>query len=192
MKNVELLKSVLSEETYNKVVEESKNSNISLIDISKGEYVSREKFEAVDIQLKNTQKLLDEKTADYDTLKSQAGDNQSLKDKINELKSAHQTETANLKKEYEGQIKKGRIANQIIQEYHPKDVNDILSHIDIDKISVDGDSFVGLKEQVEPLKETKSYYFANDDNQGAGGLEHGGGTSNNYAAVRAAMGLKNN
>lgn len=192
MKNVELLKDELSEETYNKVVEETKESKISLIDISSGEYVSKEKFEAVDIQLKNTQKLLEEKTADYDTLKSQAGDNQSLKDKIDELKSAHQTETANLKKEYEAQIKKGKIANQIIQEYRPKDVNDILSHIDMDKISVDGDSFVGLKEQVDPLKETKSYYFADDNKPGAGGLNHDGGKGDNYAAVRAAMGLKNN
>lgn len=191
MENVELLKGVLSEETYNKVVEESKKSNIRLFDMSSGEYVSKSKYDALDIQLKSTQDLLDAKTKDYDTLKSKAGDNQSLKDEIDRLKSAHTTETENLKKDYEAKIKKSRIAAQIIQEYKPKDVNDVLAHIDIEKISVDGDNLVGLKEQVDPLKETKAYYFAEETKPGASGVQHGGSDNSDYSAVRAAMGLKN-
>lgn len=191
MENVELLKGVLSEETYNKVVEESKKSNIKLFDLSGGDYVSKSKYDALDTQLKSTQELLDSKTKDYDTLKSKAGDNQALKDEIDRLKSAHTTETDNLKKDYEAQIKKSKIAAQIIQDYHPKDVNDVLSNIDIDKISVDGDNLVGLKEQVDPLKETKAYYFAEETKTGASGVEHGGSDTADYSAVRAAMGLKN-
>lgn len=191
MENVELLKGVLSEETYNKVVEESKKSNIKLFDLSGGDYVSKSKYDALDTQLKSTQELLDSKTKDYDTLKSKAGDNQALKDEIDRLKSAHTAETDNLKKDYEAQIKKSRIATRIIQDYHPKDVNDVLSNIDIDKISVDGDNLVGLKEQVDPLKETKAYYFAEETKPGASGVEHGGSDTTDYSAVRAAMGLKN-
>ncbi len=173
MENVEILKSVLSEDTYNKVVEETGKCKIKLCDLSSGEFVSKSKYDALETQLVNTQGLLETKTKDYDTLQSKAGDNQALKDEIESLKTAHAEQTENLKKDYEAQLKKNTVATRIISDYRPKDVNDIMAHIDLDKITIKDDEISGLSDQVDVLKENKAYYFE-DTTSKATGFNHGG------------------
>ena len=173
MENVEILKSVLSEETYNKVVEETSKCKIKLGDLSSGEFVSKSKYDALETQLTNTQNLLETKTKDYDTLQSKAGDNQALKDEIESLKTAHAEQTENLKKDYEAQLKKNTVATRIISDYRPKDVNDIMAHIDLDKITIKDDESSGLADQGDVLKENKAYYFE-DTTSKATGFNHGG------------------
>lgn len=190
MENLEILKSTLSPETYARVEEETAKSTLKLADLSKGGYVSQSKYEALEAQLTNTQQLLESKSADYDSLKKTAGDNKELKDTIEQMQTAFETEKANLKNDYEAQLKKGKIAAQIVQDYHPKDVNDILAHIDMDKVTVDGDNLIGLKEQVDPLKEAKAYYFEAEATPSKTGFEHNEG-GEDYSAIRKAFGLKN-
>lgn len=200
MKNVELLKDVLSDETYAKVVEESKESPISLADISGGDYVSKAKYDALDTQLQNTQNLLTQKTTDFDTLKEQAGDNATLKATIDTMKADHEKEIGDIKSQYEADKLANDTALYIMQNYKPKDVSDVMRHVDMKKVSRNGDTLIGVKEQVDAIKESKGYYFESDDNDNnggkggeggkpAGGLPHGGSGGNNTAALRAAFGI---
>ena len=189
MENLNILKDALSAETYAAVEAETKDSKIKLADLSGGEYVSLSKYNALDEQLKSTQTLLDNKTAEYETLKTTAGDNDALRTQIDTMKNAFEQEKAQIQQDANSKLKKARVTAQIISEYHPKDVADILTHIDLEKVSEDGDKLVGLKEQVDPIKETKAYLFDDEKERGASGLAHGG-EKDDFSAVRKAFGLK--
>lgn len=186
--DINVLKGVLSEETFKKVQEETDKLDGKLADLSKGGYVSNDKYNALEEQLKSTQGLLDKKTEDFDALKKTAGDNEELQKQIDGLKSKYETEKTDLKNQYEEKLKASKISSSITANYKVKDVNDVISHLDMSKIEVDGDNIKGLKEQVDALKESKAYYFE-EDKGGGTGLEHGG-TEANYNQIRKAMGLK--
>ena len=157
---IDVLKDVLSEETFKRVQEETSKAEGNLVDLSKGGYVSNDKYTALETQLKNTQNLLDTKSKDFDDLKATAGDNKALQEQIDSLKSQYETDKADLKADYEAKLKRNTVATQIIKDYKPKDVEDVISHIDLSKIEIKGDdSISGLSEQVDALKESKAYYF---------------------------------
>lgn len=188
MENLEILKDVLSPETYSAVERETKDSDIRLTDLKTGEFISKSKYDALFAQSKDTQKLLETRTAEYEQLKAAAGDNETLKRQIDTMKTAFEQEKADIQKKADAQLKQARVTAQIISDYKPKDVKDILAHIDFEKISADGDKLVGLKEQVDPIKEAKAYLFESEKTPGASGLEHGGNDSD-LSAIRKAFGL---
>lgn len=187
--DVTILKGVLSEETFAKVQDETSKVEGKLADLSTGKFVSNEKYSALETQLTNTQNLLNQKNDDYDKLKKSAGENDTLKKQIDDMKSDFETEKTNLENSYKKQLKQNVISSTIVSEFKPKDVNDIMSHIDLEKIKVeDGKVTEGLKEQVEELRKEKAYYFDNNGGK-PWGLDHNGETKN-LDAIRKAMGLK--
>lgn len=191
MENLEILKGVVSDETFAKLEEETKDSTIKLGDLSTGKYVSDEKYKGLESQLEKLNSALSAKTAEYDALKEKAGDNQSLKDEIESLKTAHSGELESLKNSYESQLKHSAIAAEITASYKPKDIKDIMPYVDESRITVDGDSIVGLKEQLDPLKESKSYLFEEDKPTGRSGLNHNDKDDFDSQRLREAFGLKN-
>lgn len=198
MENLEILKGVVSDETYAKIEAETKDSQIKLADLSKGEYVLAGRVTGLEAQLEKVNAALTAKTAEYDALKEKAGDNQSLKDEIENLKAAHTAEIGELKTQYDEQLKKSAVVSAITSKYRPKDVADILPHVDMAKVTVDKDTVIGLSEQLDPLKENKPYLFEVDNNGGnngggsrRSGLNHGdNGDKYDEAALRAAFGIK--
>ena len=191
MENLEILKGVVSDETFAKLEEETKDSTIKLGDLSTGKYVSDEKYKGLESQLQKLNSALNAKTAEYDALKEKAGDNQSLKDEIESLKTAHSDELESLKNSYESQLKHSAIAAEITANYKPKDIKDIMPYVDESQITVDGDSIVGLKEQLDPLKESKSYLFEEDKPMSRSGLNHNDKDDFDSQRLREAFGLKN-
>ena len=175
--DIEILKDKLNEDTFKTVKDALNVTEGKLADISKGDFVSSSKYGALQKQYDDTKALLDDKSKEYDDLKKTAGDNTALQNQIDKLKTDFESQRSDLVKNYEAQIKKSKIENRIISDYKPKDINDILPHLDFEKIKVNDDGINGLKEQMDELKKTKSYYFGNDDgkpNGGASGLDHGG------------------
>lgn len=189
--NIEVLKENLSEETYAAVASELEGKDIKLADLSTGEYVSKGKYEALETQLNNTQTLLTNKTAEYDSLISKAGDNEALKNELEELKTASKTELDNLKAQYEGKLKTAAVMAEITRA-GAKDPADILPQIDMDAVTYDGTSTTGLSEQIERVKTNKPYLFSDERKPGATGFEHGNGGGDDIAELnkaRAVMGL---
>lgn len=192
MENLEILKDTLSAETYAAVEAETKDSDIKLADLSGGGYVSQSKYDALASQLASTEKLLTDKTSEYETLKATAGDNEALRNQITQMQTDFETEKNQIKADAAETLKKAKVTAQIMSDYHPKDVNDILTHIDFAKITEDGDKLIGVKEQVDPLKESKAYLFEDEKKGGgASGMKHGDG-GDDYSAIRKAFGLKSN
>ena len=172
MENLEILKGIVSDETYAVLEAETKDSKIRLGDLSTDEYVSKDKYRDLEIQLGKVNSALTEKTTEYDTLKEKAGDNADLKAEIERLKAENTNTVNSLKADYEKQLKRSAVINEIQNKYHPKDVSDIMPHIDMGKISVEDDTIVGLTEQITPLTESKAYLFGNEPPRKKSGLEH--------------------
>lgn len=189
MENLEILKGVVSDETYAAIEAETKDSKIKLMDLSSGQYVSEAKYKDLETQLERVNSALTDKTAEYDSLKSKAGDNAELKNEIERLKTEHAATITGLKTDYAKQLKRSAVINEIERKYHPKDISDIMPHIDMEKISIDNDNIVGLTEQVTPLTENKTYLFGEQQNPKKSGLNHNG-SEISASALRTAFGLK--
>lgn len=189
--DIDVLKGLVSEDTFAKLTEETKGKEGKLFDLSGGEYVRKAKYDALETQLTETQSLLDGKSKDFDALKATAGDNQELKNQIDSLKTQFETDKAAITSQYEEKLKRNTVATQIMKDYKPKDVEDVISHIDLSKIELKDDKISGLSEQVDALKEAKAYYFETDTLPGATGLEHNNGGETDVSAIRKSMGLKN-
>lgn len=189
MENLEILKDVVSEETYAALEAETKGSTIRLGDLSTNQYVSADKYKDLENQLGKVNSALTEKTTEYEKLKEKAGDNADLKAEIDRLKEENTNTVNNLKTEYEKQLKRSTVINEIQNKYHPKDVNDIMPHIDMEKISVGNDGIVGLTEQVTPLTESKAYLFGEEPPKKKSGLSHDA-KEIDHTRLEAAFGLK--
>lgn len=189
--NIEVLKDHLSEETYSAVAEELKEKDIKLADLSSGEYVSKSKYEALETQLNNTQTLLTDTSSKLETALQNAGDNEALKQEIENIKNTNQTEVANITAQYEAKLKNAAVMAELTRA-GANDPKDIMPHLNMEAITVSDNGIVGLTDQLEPIKTAKPYLFKGETKPGASGLPHDNGGGDNKAELnkmRAVMGL---
>ena len=188
--NIEILKEHLSEETYNTVASELEGKDIKLANLSTGDYVSKGKYEALETQLNNTQTLLTDTSSKLETAMQNAGDNEALKQEIENIKNTNKTEVANITAQYESKLKNAAVMAELTKA-GANDPNDILPHLDMGAITVNDKGIVGLADQLEPIKTAKPYLFKGDPKPGASGLPHGAGGDNTAEInkMRAVMGL---
>lgn len=70
------------------------------------------------------------------------------------------------------------------KEINARDVVDIKANLDISKISLDGEKFVGLDEQIKELKERKDYLFNKEETKikgnGEGGRKKADGSETDF------------
>lgn len=76
----------------------------------------------------------------------------------------YETKVKEIQDEADAKVKKNDFDSKLSlklmgKEINAKDSKDIIANIDISKISLDGDNFIGLDEQIKSLKERKSYLF---------------------------------
>ena len=191
--NIEVLKEHLSEETYNAVAGELEGKDIKLADLSTGNFVSKGKYEALETQLNNTQTLLTDTSAKLETAIQSAGDNEALRQELENLKTTNQTNLDNLKNQYESKLKTAAIMAEI-NKAGANDPADILPHINQEAVTLSDNGTVGLSEQIEAIKTNKPYLFKTEQQpgqRGASGLQHGAGGDNTAEInkMRAVMGL---
>ena len=188
--NIDGLKDQLSEETYNAVAAELEGKDIKLANLSGGEYVSKGKYDALETQLNNTQTLLTDTSAKLEAAIANAGNNEALKQELENLKTTNQTNLDNLKNEYESKLKTAAVMAEITKA-GANDPADILPHIDMSAVTITDKGAVGLSEQLETVKTSKPYLFKAEQKPGATGFQHGSGGDNTAEInkMRAIMGL---
>lgn len=76
----------------------------------------------------------------------------------------YETKVKEIQDEAESRIKQNNFDNKLAiklmsKEIDAKDVIDIKANLNLDKISLDGENFIGLDEQIKDLKERKGYLF---------------------------------
>lgn len=185
---MEFLKDYLTEETFAKVKEELDGKDVKLANLKSGEYVSKDKYTALETSNENLKSQLIAKSSAYDELMAKAGDNEALKTEIENLKASTKAELDNTTNQYEAKLKDAAIKSELIKA-KARDVKDIIGQLNIENISYKDDTLTGLNEQIETLKENKPYLFEVEQ-KGKGGLDH---YDNDDTAdennIRAVLGL---
>ena len=185
---MEFLKEYLTEETFAKVQEELDGKDVKLANLKSGDYVSKDKYSALETSAENLKSQLLAKSTAYDELMTKIGDNDALKAEIENLKASTQAQVDEVTNQYEAKMKDAAIKSELIKA-KAKDVKDIIGQLNIEDISYKDETLTGLNEQIESLKENKPYLFEAEQPKGKGGLNHEDNSAVDDNAIRAIMGL---
>jgi len=136
-------------------------------------FIPKEKFNAINEQVKALKTQLGERDEQLDTLKKQAKDNSELTDKIDKL----QEENKKVKEDAEAKTlqQKFDFALELkLRDFKVKNVKAVKALLAVDKLKLnDDETFIGLEEQIKTLKETDEYLFGEDTVTGTGEPEAG-------------------
>lgn len=122
-------------------------------------------------------------------LKSKVGDNETLKNKIEELETANKTAKTNYEKTI-ADMKRDNAINNSIRDAKAKNVKAVRALLDMDKIKMDGETVIGLKDQIDALAKSDAYLFdAEDTTKGGvgGGFVPGVGSKGNGNDTNASF-----
>lgn len=168
------IKDIIGEEAYKALPDDKKKEldKQDFEDISEGKYVPKSRFDQVNEQAKEYKKQVGERDTQISNLKDEFKDAAGLKEKVEELEGKNKTITDDYEKKlsdiaFNNALEKG------LGAFNVKDKKLIMALIDNDKLKVDGDSIIGLKEQLEPLQKSHEYLF-NIDPKGTGSFVTGG------------------
>lgn len=146
-----------------------------LEDVSNGAYIPKVRFDQINEQVKEYKKQVGERDTQLSKLKDEYKDVEGLKTKVTQLEA----DNAKQKTDYEAKLNQITLDNAVeaaLSAYKVKDAKLIKGLLQYDKLKVDGDSVIGLKEQMEEIKKNYEYLFEKDVNSGkfnTGGVSGG-------------------
>lgn len=178
---MEFLKNILSEKTYKTLTEKlgeelvksiNEKTQDFKIDVAEEKFIPKTKFDEVNNQLKDYKTQIEERDNQLKELADKAKGNENLEKKIQELQAQNEKTRTELEaklsaREKEFAIKEG-LRNPELKIKYPDLVYKVL---DLEKVEIKDGQVVGLKEQVEPLKETYKDLFDTDDVPGSLGKD---------------------
>lgn len=152
-----LVKLGLSEELAQKVVD-------NFGDVVDGVYVTKERFNEVNKELKQANETIKERDSQLDKLKNDNESNEDLKKTIQDLQKANKEAKEKADADLAAERKSNAIKLELIGKVHNADIT--MSQLKLDEIVMDENGKVksGLKEQLASLKKTDSYLFIPEDN----------------------------
>ncbi|BAH07945.1 phage scaffolding protein [Clostridium kluyveri] len=152
---------------------QKKYKDIDLVDST--DYVPKSKFDQVDSQAKEYKKQVGERDKQISDLKEQYKNVDGLEAKVTELEAINKTQKETLEKQLADTIFNNALEKSL-DTYSVKDKKLVMALIDKDKLKVDGDNIIGIKEQIEPLQKSHEYLFEKQIN-GTSSFDTGGGDS---------------
>ncbi len=149
-------------DSYNTLSEEMKTKykDIDLVDSSK--YIEKSKFDEVKQAKKQLETDIKDRNTQLEDLKKSAGDNATLKQQIEQL----QNDNKKKDEEYQAELKDLKLTNAIKLAItdSAQDVDLVSGLIDKSKLILSDDGKItGLDEQVNGLKEGKSFLFKSEE-----------------------------
>lgn len=152
-----LVKLGLSDELAQKVVD-------NLGTVLDGVYVTKERFNEVNNELKQANETIKERDSQLDKLKTDNESNEDLKKTIQDLQKANKDAKEAADKALAEERKSNAIKLELMGKVHNADIT--MSQLKLDEIIMDDNGKVksGLKEQLASLKKTDSYLFIPEDN----------------------------
>ncbi|BDB02142.1 phage scaffolding protein [Clostridium botulinum] len=168
------LKEIIGEELFKQlpIDKQKEYKDKDFEDISGGAFIPKTRFDQVNEQAKEYKKQVGERDTQLKSLKEQYKDVDGLKEKFEKLELDNKTQ----KETYEKQLNDIAFNNALekgLGAFNIKDKNLIMALIDKDKLKIDGDNVIGLKEQIEPLKTSHEYLF-DKEIKGTGSFGTGG------------------
>lgn len=173
------IKEIIGEEAFNALSEEKRKElgKKDFEDVSNGSFVPKKKFEEVELEAKTYKGQVKDRDKQLEDLKEEYKDVDGLKDKVETLEKTNKTQ----KETYEKQLDEIAFNNALekaLSSFNVKDKKLIMALIDKEKLKPDGENIIGLKEQIDPLKESHEYLF-NKVINGTSSFNSGGGDDSN-------------
>ena len=160
------------------------NKEIKLANLAEGEYVDKKKFDDKDAELKKaneTIKGLNETVAKFD-----GADIEKLKKDAADWENKYNTDIA--------AVKLDSAVSMALVEAKAKNPKAVRGMLDLSIIKMDGEKLLGLSEQLENLKKSDAYMFAEEEKGGARvntGANHNNTNNDSFTAMlRMGAGLK--
>lgn len=159
---MEKLRELLGDELFEQVEEKLGDNEVDIV--NDGRWIPKDKFDSLNNEKNEYKEQIKELNKELGELKDKAKDDDEVTEKIEEL----EIEIENKEKEMESLRKTNAIKFEILKN-NPKDVADILPHIDNDVVKIEDNKIIGLEEQINDLRENKSYLFKEEEPAGTGG-----------------------
>lgn len=156
------LKQLLGEELYNQVTSKLGDKKIMVDD---GNFIPKARFDKVNDQKKELEIQLKTTSETIETLKKNNSDNETLQNTISE----HEKTIANLKKEAEDKDFNYSLRDAL-KEAGCIDSRALEVYLTKENLKLEDGKIVGLEEQLNSLKESKTYLFKDTIPQDTGGL----------------------
>lgn len=174
-------------ESFSKIPEDVQKKYKDTDFVDSTGYVEKSELDTANNSIKDYKKQLKDRDQQLETLKEKAKDNKELTEEIEKLKE----DNKNVSKDYEAKIQQMAFDNKLdkaltnAKAKNPKTVKALLN---LENLKLDGDDIIGLKEQLEGLKESDNYLFDEENIEakpkgtgviGNAGSSSNGGTKNN-------------
>lgn len=169
------IKEIIGEEAYNSLSEDKRKEigKKDFEDISGGAFIPKQRFEQVNEQAKEYKKQSEQKDTQISKLKEEYKDVDGLKEKFEKLELDNKTQ----KETYEKQLSDISFNNALeksLDGFKIKDKKLIMALVDKEKLKLDGENIIGLKEQIEPIQKSHDFLFEKEI-AGTGTFNTGGG-----------------
>ncbi|RXM70849.1 phage scaffolding protein [Clostridium tetani] len=138
---------------------QKKYKDVDLVDSSN--YIEKSKFDSINNQINDLQTQIKERDNQLKDLSSKTGNNEELKKQIEELQSKNKI----AKEEYEGKISKMKFdytLEKALNKAGAKNSKAVMALLNAEKIKLDGESLIGLDEQLTSLKTSDPYLFGDN------------------------------
>lgn len=153
----EAIKNVLGDELYNQVVDKLGKDNT--FDFTK-DYIPKTRFNEVNAKSKEFEKQITALNKQIETGKNLISENEDLKNKytvleedFNKNKDLHTQEITNISKRFK--------VETALRDAGAKHCEMLLTQVDLNKLTLDGDNIIGLDDTIKGLKTTYEDMFVN-------------------------------
>ncbi len=152
------LKELLGKELFDQVKEKIGDVKIMIDD---GNFIPKARFDQVNEEKNDLKDMLKERGDQLEELKRSAKISEELTEKIEELQENNKQTVA----EYEEKLKAQQFdfaIEQALAKLEAKNVKAVKALLNLEKVKLDGETLLGLEEQVKALKESDAYLFGAD------------------------------
>ncbi|MCT4593172.1 MAG: phage scaffolding protein [Anaeromicrobium sp.] len=167
---LEYLKKILGDEEGQKAFEKIKadNENVLLVDSKEeSKYVEKSKLNDANSTIRDYKKQLKDRDKQLEDLKGKAEGNEDLTKEIEKLKGENKKVT----EDYEAKLKEkdfNYALDRALTDAKVKNPKAVKALLNLENIKLDGNDLIGLKEQMEKVKESDSYLFEERQEGGTG------------------------
>lgn len=180
------LKKILGEEVYKQLNEAIKDKDINILVDSKknSKYIEKSKLDNAEQQITDYKKQLKDRDTQLKDLKIKVKEGKTVEELQKEIETK-ENENKKIKEEFENKLKEkdfNYALEKALDQANVYNSRTIKALLNLDNVKLDGETFIGLTEQLEALKESDSYLFKKENDKGdddfAGGTGNIGGIHN--------------
>lgn len=133
-----------------------KYKDIDLVDSTN--YIEKKDYDTVKKERDQYKKDIKKRDTDLENLQEKVKDNEELNLEIENLKKENKKAADDYKVELEKITFESKLEKKL-ESYNPYNTAILKKALDLSKVSLDGENFLGLDEQIKSLNETDKYLF---------------------------------